>query len=131
MKVEQRGSLGYSEPPKRHGVYWGFMLLGSPTVFLMMLTARYALRDPACESVAVRIVMEIAGGLTLLVPVLIAVAAWRHWRDDHVEWPNDAPDPPSRDRFLAVTSLTIALFGIAAALALWLPSLFLSACDTQ
>ncbi|HEX6694340.1 MAG TPA: hypothetical protein VF035_06595 [Longimicrobiales bacterium] len=131
MKIEQHGSMGYSQPPKAKGVYWAFMLLGSPTVFLAMLTARYALRDPACESTGVRVLMEIAGALTVLVPLLIVIAAWRHWRADRIEWPNDAPDTASRDRFLAVTSLTIALFGIAAALALWMPSLFLSACDTQ
>ena len=131
MKIEQRGSIGYSEPPKRKGVYWTAMLLGSPTAFLAMLTARYALRDPACENAGARLAMEAAGAITLLVPVVIAIAAWRHWKEDRTEWPNDAPDTASRDRFLAVTSLAIALFGIAAALALWAPSLFLSACDTQ
>ena len=75
--------------------------------------------------------LEAAGAIALAVPLYITVAAWHHWRAADVEWPNDAPDTPSRDRFLAVTALTIALFGIAAAIALWLPSLFLSACDTQ
>ena len=131
MKIEQRGSIGYSELPKPKGVYWTFMLLGSPAVFLVMLSVRYALRDPACESMVVRAVMELAGAISLLVSLLIVRSAWLHWKTDHLEWPGDAPDMRSRDRFLAVTAFTIALFGVATAVALWLPSLFLSACDTQ
>jgi hypothetical protein len=133
MKVEpvQSHDVGFPRSPTRKGVFWGFMLLGSPTTFLLMLTARYALRDPACQYAGARIALEVSALVSLFVSALITVLSWRHWKRDRLEWSNDAPDPASRDRFLAIVCFTTALFGIVCALALWAPTFFIATCDTQ
>ena len=127
----QSHDMGYSTPSTKRGWFWGFMLLGSPTVFLVMLTARYALRDPSCGFPGPRIALEVAAALSLLTSTTIAAVAWKKWRADRFEWSNDAPDPASRERFLAIVCFTLGLFGIACAIALWAPTLFLHVCDTQ
>jgi hypothetical protein len=129
--IAQSHDMGYSTPATRKGFFWAFMLLGSPSTFLIMLSARYALRDPSCQYAGARIAFEASAFLTVAVSTLIAVLAWRHWRADHLEWSNDAPDPASRDRFLAIVCFTLALVGIAFSLALWAPTLFFAPCDTQ
>jgi hypothetical protein len=131
VDIEKTHDTGYSELPSKNGVFWTFMLLGGPTSFLILQSARYAVRDGACLYGGLRIVMEVCGALAVAIPAVIAITAWRHWNRDGREWPNDAPDAASRDRFLAVVCLTVALFTIAAAIALWAPSAFLSPCQTQ
>jgi hypothetical protein len=127
----QSHDMGYSRLPTKKGVFWTVMFLGSPTTFLTMLTARYALRDPSCQYTGARIALELCAFVSVAVSGLIATLAWRHWRADHMEWPNDSAEPPARDRFMAVVCFTLALWGIACALALWAPSFFFNACDTQ
>jgi hypothetical protein len=127
----QSHGLGYSRPPTRKGVFWGFMLLGSPSAFLAMLTARYALRDPSCGYGGARIALEVCGALSLIVSVVIAVLSWKRWRAAHLEWPNDGAEPAARDRFIAVLCFALALFGIAASIMLWAPTFVMSVCDTQ
>lgn len=127
----QSHDVGYSRLPTKKGVFWTLMFLGSPTTFLAMLTARYALRDPSCQYSGARIALEVCAFISFAVSGLITWLAWRHWRGDHLEWPNDSAEPPARDRFMAVVCFTLALWGVACALALWAPSFFFNACDTQ
>jgi hypothetical protein len=131
IEPQQSHDMGFSKPPTKKGVFWTLMFLGSPTTFLAMLTARYALRDPSCQYAGARIALEVCALVSLGVSTLITVVAWRHWRGDHLEWPNDSAEPAARDRFMAVVCFTLALWGIACALALWAPSFFFNACDTQ
>jgi hypothetical protein len=131
IAIEKAHDVGFSTPPTRKGVFWTFMLLGGPSSFLVLQTARYALRDGACIYPGLRALMEVCGLAAVVIPTVISIIAWRRWRADRLEWPNDAPDAHSRDRFLAVVCLTLALFTIAAAVALWMPSAFLSPCESQ
>src|SRR3954470_11379386 len=109
----QSHDMGYSKPPTKKGVFWLVMFLGSPTMFLIMLTARYALRDPSCQYKGARIALELCGLAAVGVSSVITALAWRHWRRDKLEWPNDSAEPAARDRFLAVVCFTLALWGIA------------------
>ena len=125
MSEIRREEIG-DAPPVRGSILGAFaLMMGGPFAFLTALNVRYALVGPACEIGAARVALELS---TLIGLVAAAAAVWLGLRRLSIGSPEDLVDQLDQPRFIAAFGLLAGSLSLLAALALWLPSLFLSPC---
>ena len=110
-------------PPVR---IWSVLFV-PPLVFLVMITAEYAMVPWACENQH-RLPLHVVAAISLAIVLGFLGLAWRNWRATGVEPPDDSPEPQVRLRFFSVLGLMMTTIVAVATAALWLAQFVLSPC---
>lgn len=104
-------------------------LLAAPAVMLAVQSIMYALVTPSCATQD-RIGLHAAGLAALAITLVLAFGAWGEWKRyyERSSADDDAADPGTARRFLAIMGTAVASLASLVILAMWLNTFVLSPC---
>ena len=112
--------------PRHHFKMW-IALLAGPVAWIIGLAAKYAIVPFACGATS-SLGLHLVSVVTLTIAVYGGVLGWQLWQQSAKEWPDDAPSPVVRTRFMAVMALMSGVLFSLGIIAQWITSAFLHPC---
>ncbi|HEX8141009.1 MAG TPA: hypothetical protein VF553_00315 [Pyrinomonadaceae bacterium] len=118
-KEDRRGSAGLL-------ALWAGVLV-APLAFLSNLQVNYTLAQKLCPGGPTSL-LHLMTLLFLLIAALGAFVSWRNWGRAGREWPGEAEDKLTRNRFLATLGLMLSALSFLLIVAQWIPQFIFNPC---